>query len=70
MHCLQTIFPFTHIEDNQELFPVIMECVSDYPFQFHEMNIKVSIPLDINESTNFNEMGPDIQISLKKSVSE
>ena len=52
MHCLQTIFPFNHIEDNQEFFSVIMECVSDYPFQFHEMNTKVFIPFEINESTN------------------
>ena len=63
MHCLQTIFPFNHIEDNQEFFSVIMECVSDYPFQFHEMNTKVFVPFEINESTNtpFNEMDPDIQ---------
>ena len=40
-----------------------MECVSDYPFQFHEMNTKVFIPFEINESTNtpFTEMDPDIQ---------
>ena len=36
MHCLQTIFSFNHIEDNQDFFSVIMECVSDYPFQFHK----------------------------------
>ena len=59
MHCLQTIFPFNHIEDNQAFFSVIMECVSDYPFQFHEMNTKVIVPFEINESTN--EMDPDIQ---------
>ena len=40
-----------------------MECVSDYPFQFHEMNTKVFIPFEINESTNtpFTEIDPDIQ---------
>ena len=40
-----------------------MECVSDYPFQFHEMNTKVFVPFEINVSTNtpFNEMDPDIQ---------
>ena len=42
---------------------MIMECASDYPFQFHEMNTKVFIPFEINESTNtpFTEMDPDIQ---------
>ena len=40
-----------------------MECVSDYPFQFHEMNTKVFVRCEINESTNtpFNEMDPDIR---------
>ena len=40
-----------------------MECISDYPFQFHEMNTNVFIPFEINESTNtpFTEMDPDIQ---------
>ena len=40
-----------------------MECVSDFPYQFHEMNDKVFIPFEINESINtpFTEMDPDIQ---------
>ena len=29
-----------------------MECVSDHPYQFHEMNDKVFIPFEINESTD------------------
>ena len=35
----------------------------DYPYQFHEMNDKVFIPFEINESINtpFTEMDPDIQ---------
>ena len=40
-----------------------MECVSDHPYQFHEMNDNVFIPFEINESTDtpFTEMDPDIQ---------
>ena len=42
---------------------MIMECVYDDPFQFHEMNTRVFIPFEINECTNtpFTEMDPDIQ---------
>ena len=63
MYCLQALFTFNHIEDNQEFFSVIMEWVSDYPFQCHEMNTKVFVPFDINGTTNtpFNEMDVDIQ---------
>ena len=63
IYCLQTILPFNHIEDSQEFYSVIMECVSDHPYQFHEMNDKVFTPFEINESTDtpFTEMDPDIQ---------
>ena len=42
---------------------MIMECVSDHPYQFHEMNDNVFIPFEINESTDtpFTEIDPDIQ---------
>ena len=62
MCCIQTIFPFNHIEDNQEFYSVIMECVSDFPYQFHEMNDKVFIHLkSIRVLNPFTEMDPDIQ---------
>ena len=63
IYCLQTILLFNHIEDSQEFYSVIMECVSDHPYQFQEMNDKVLIPFEINESidTPFTEMDPDIQ---------
>ena len=56
-------FHLTTLKTTRNFFSVIMECVSDYPFQFHEMNTKVFVPFEINESTNtpFNEMDPDIQ---------
>ena len=42
---------------------MIVECVSDHHYQFHDMNYKVFIPFEINESTDtpFTEMDPDIQ---------
>ena len=45
--------PYFHliiIEDNQEFYSVVIECVSNYPYQFHEMYGKVFIPFEINES--------------------
>ena len=64
MYCLQALFTFNHIEDNRDFFSVIMECVSHYPIQFHEMNTKVFVPFEIIETTHtpFNKMDPDIQI--------
>ena len=38
-----------------------MECVSDYPFQLNEINTKVFVPYEIDESTNFSEIDPNIQ---------
>ena len=52
MCCIQTIFPFNHIGDNTEFYSVVMECVSDCPYQFHQMNDMVFIPFEINERIN------------------
>ena len=63
IHCLQIILPLNLIEDSQEFYSVIMECVSDHPYQFHETNDNDFISFEINESTDtpYTKMDPDIQ---------
>ena len=60
---LQSIFPFNHIDGNGNVNSAVLEGLLNFPFDFHEMNSKVFIPLEINESidTPLTEMNPDIQ---------
>ena len=56
------MFPFNHMDD-EDFYSAVLEGLLNFPFDFHEMNKKVFIPFEINESidTPLTEMDPDIQ---------
>ena len=65
--CVQSIFPYNHIDDDDEFYSVIIEGVLGYSYQFQEMNKKVFIPFEINDQsdTPLTEIDPDLQFYLE-----
>ena len=51
------------MDDDEDFNSAVLEGLLNFPFDFHEMNSKVFIPFEINESidTPLTEMDPDIQ---------
>ena len=50
------------MDDDEDLNSAVLEGLLHFPLDFHEMNSKVFIPFEINESidTPFTEMDPNI----------
>ena len=67
--CVKSIFPYNHIDDDDEFYSVIIEGVLGYSYQFQEMNKKVFIPFEINDQsdTPLTEIDPDLQFYLETS---
>ena len=53
------------MDDDDGFYSAVLEGLLNFPFDFHEMNNKVFIPFEINESidTPLTEMDPDIQFT-------
>ena len=51
------------MDDEEDFNSATLEGLLNFPFDFHEMNSKVFIPFEINDSidTPLTEMDPDIQ---------
>ena len=65
--CVQSIFPYNHMDDDAEFYSVIIEGVLGYSYQFQEMNKKVFMPFEINDQsdTPLTEIDPDLQFYLE-----
>ena len=66
-HCLKEIFVYNHIDDDNDFYTAIMEEMSDWSYDFHEINSKVFVPFEINEQfdTPLIEIDPDMQFYLE-----
>ena len=62
-HCIQTILPFNHFDEDEDFFVEVMEQRLNCSFRFHEMNSRVFVPFEINQDSNtpFSEIDPDHQ---------
>ena len=65
--CVQSTFPYNHIDDDDEFYSVIIEGALGYSYQFQEMNKKMFIPFEINDQsdTPLTEIDPDLQFYLE-----
>ena len=62
--CVQTTLPFNHYDDDDEFYSAVIEGMLDCSFRFQEINNKVLIPFEINDTQHempMNEIDPDIQ---------
>ena len=62
-HCVQTILPFNHFDEDEDFFGAVMEQRLNCSFRFHEMNSKVFVSFEINQESNtpVSEIDPDLQ---------
>ena len=62
-HCVQTILPFNHFDEDEDFFGAVMEQRLNCSFRFHEMNGRVFVPFEINQDSNtpFSEIDTDLQ---------
>ena len=65
-HCIQTILPFNHIDEDEDFFSAVMEQRLNCSFRFHEMNSRVFVPFEINQDSNtpFTEIDPDFTLKV------
>ena len=59
--CVQEIFPFNHLDNDDDFYATVMEGVVECPYRLHEIGNKVFLPFEINDSfdTQFSEIDPD-----------
>ena len=59
--CVQEIFPFNHLDNDDDFYATVMEGVVECPYRLHEIGNKVFLPFEINDSfdTPFSEIDPD-----------
>ena len=49
-YSVQEIFPFNHIDNDEDFYSTIMEGVIECPYRLHEISNKVFLPFEINDS--------------------
>ena len=61
--CVQGIFAYNHFDDDDDFYCAIIQGVSDCASRLQEMDSKVFIPFEINDSldTPFGDIDPDMQ---------
>ena len=59
--CVQEIFPFNHLDNDDDFYATVMEGVVECPYRLHESGNKVILTFDINDSFNtpFSSIDPD-----------
>ena len=62
-HCIQTILPFNHFDEDEDFFGAVMEQRLNCSYRFHEMNSRVFVPFEINQDSNtpFTKIDQDLQ---------
>ena len=48
--CVQEIFPFNHLDNDDDFYATVMEGVVECPYRLHEIGNKVFLPFEINDS--------------------
>ena len=60
--CIQSIIPYTHIYNDDEYTAAILENIMNYPTSFEDINNKIFVPFEINDSDSpLSETDPDVQ---------
>ena len=65
--CIQTILPFNHFDEDEELFGAVVEQRLSCSFQLHKMNSRVFVPFEINQelNTRVSDFDPDLQLYIE-----